>query len=116
MSEIITELNTLLPQLTSFINQFNTTVSQSGINVITDSFGNMSIDVPQNMNSDTANQLSTRIGIIDRLVTARGQEIDSLLQKGVEIENKLKIDNSNYVSQLTEKIQEFRKLNSSYRH
>lgn len=41
ISEIITEVNTLLPQLANFINQFNTAVSQSEINVITDSIGNM---------------------------------------------------------------------------
>lgn len=116
ISEIVTEINTLLPQLANFINQFNTTVSQSGINVVTDSVGNMSIDVPQNMPDDVANKISTRIGIIDRLITTRGQEINDLLQKGTHLENKLKMENSNYVSQLTDKIQEFKRLNSLYKH
>jgi hypothetical protein len=116
ISEIVTELNTLLPQLANFINQFNTTVSQSGISVVTDSMGSMSIDVPQNMPDHVANNISTRIGIIDRLITTRGQEINDLFQKGTHLENKLKMENSNYVSQLTDKIEEFKRLNSSYKH
>ena len=116
ISEIVTEINTLLPQLANFINQFNTTVNQSGISVITDTIGNMSIDVPKNMPDDVANKVGTRIGIIDRLITTRGQEINDLLQKGMDLEHKLKMENSNYVSQLTEKIKEFNRLNSSYKH
>lgn len=116
ISEILTEINTLLPQLANFINQFNTTVTQSGISVVTDSIGSMSIDVPQNMPDDVANKISTKIGIIDRLITTRGQEINDLFQKGMNLENKFKLENSNYVSQLTDKIEEFKRLNSSYKH
>ena len=116
LSEIITEINTLLPQLAGFINQFNTTVSESGINVVTDSVGNMNIDVPKNMPDSVVNKFSTRIGIIDRLITTRGQEINDLLQKGIHIENKLKMENPKYVSQLTDIIVEYKKLNCSYKH
>jgi hypothetical protein len=116
ISEILVEINTLLPQLADFINQFNNTVNQSGINVVTDSIGNMSIDVPQNMPDDTATNISNRIGIIDRLIITRGQEINELLQKGTHLEKQLKIENPNYVSQLTDKIEELRRLNSSYKH
>jgi hypothetical protein len=116
ISEIITEISTLLPQLSNFIDQFNTTVSQSGINVVTDTTGNMSMDVPQSMPDDVANKISTKISIIDRLISTQGQEIRDLLQKGTDLEKKLKIADSNYVSQLTDKIQEFKRLNSSYKH
>jgi hypothetical protein len=44
----------LLPQLSNFINQFNTTVNQTGISVVTYSEGNLSIDVPQNMSDIVA--------------------------------------------------------------
>lgn len=114
--EIITEINTLLPQLTDFINQFNNVVSQSGINVVTDSVGNMSIDVPQSMSDSIANNLSTRIGIIDRLITTRGHEINDLLQKGMHIEENIKLKDPHYVSQLTDKIMEFKRLNALYKH
>ena len=114
--QIVTEINTLLPQLSDFINQFNSLVNQSGISVITDSVGNMTLDVPQNMPDSVANNLNTRIGIIDRLITTRGQEINDLLQKGLNVENNIKAHNPNYTSQLTEKIAEFRRLNASYKH
>jgi NADH-ubiquinone oxidoreductase chain 5 len=116
ISEIVAEINTLMPQLANFMNQFNTTVSESGVNVVTDSIGSMSIDVPLNMPDDVANKISTKVGIIDRLITTRGQEINDLLQKGMDLENKLRMENSNYVSQLTDKIEEFRRLNSIYKH
>lgn len=114
--QIVTEINTLLPQLANFINQFNNVVNQSGITVVTDTIGNMNIDVPQNMPDSVANNISTRIGIIDRLITTRGQQINDLLQEGIRVENVLKRENPNYDSQLTQKIEEFRRLNASYRH
>ena len=116
ISEILTEINSLLPQFSNFINQFNTTINQSGINVVTDSMGNLNIDVPQSMPDSVANKLSTRIGILDRLITTRGQEINDLLEKGIRVERNIKMENSKYVSQLTEKIAEFNRLNSSYKH
>lgn len=116
ISEIVSEINTLLPQFANFIGQFNTTVTQSGVNVITDSMGSMSIDVPQNMPGDVANKISTRIGVIDRLITTKGQEISDLFQKGFNLEHKLKSENPKYESQLTQMMQEFKTLNSSYKH
>ena len=116
ITNIVSELNVLLPQLSDFINQFNSEVNQNGINVITDSTGNMSIDVPSNMPNVEAERISTRIGVIDRLITTRGQEINDLLQKGLSIENKLKIENPDYVSQLSDKITEFKRLNNLYKH
>lgn len=116
LSVIVTELNTLLPQLGNFITQFNQIVNESGISVITDSAGNMSIDVPQNMPDSVANNITTRIGIIDRLITTRGQQINSLLQEGISIEKQLKIQNPNYTSELQQSIDKFKELNNSYRH
>jgi NADH-ubiquinone oxidoreductase chain 3 len=114
--EIITDINSLLPQLAKFIGQFNNTVSTSGVNVITDTIGTLSIEVPETMPEDELNKISSRISIIDRLITTRGQEINDLLQKGIRLENKLKTEDPNYVSQLTEKIKEYKRLNALYKH
>jgi NADH-ubiquinone oxidoreductase chain 3 len=116
ISEIITELDTLLPQIANFINQFNTVVSQSGVNVVTDTIGNMDLEVPKSMSDDLAKNLSNRIGVIDRLITTRGQEIRDLLQRGTDLENSLRMADSNYVSQIAGKLQEFNRLNSLYKH
>jgi len=116
ITQIIVEINSLLPQLSDFIDQFHNVVSQSKINVITDSAGNLSIDVPKDMPDKDATKISTRLGIIDRLITTRGQELNDLFQKGLETEKQIKIENPNYTSQLIEKIEEFKKLNNSYKH
>ncbi len=116
ISNIVTEVNTLLPQLVDFINQFNNLVTQTSINVITDSGGNMSIDVPNSMPESEVNRLTTRLGIIDRLITNHGTSLNDLFQKGLSIENKLKVDNSNYISQLSDQYTQFKKLNASYKH
>jgi hypothetical protein len=116
LSSIVAEVNTLLPQLANFIDQFNNIITQSGINVITDSSGNMSIDVPHNMPDLEAEKISKRIGIIDRLITSHGNSLNDLFQKGLSIENKLKANNPNYVSELKDYIAEFKKLNVSYKH
>lgn len=114
--EIVSEVGKLLPQLSTFIEQFDTTVVKSGVNVITDTAGNMSIDVPNNMPDAEVNKISTRLSIIDRLITTRGQEINGLIQKGLKLESTFRAENPEYVSQLSDQILEFRKLNSSYKH
>ena len=116
ITEIVSEIDTLLPQLANFISQFNTTVSQSGISVVTDAAGNMDMDVPKSISDEVANKVGARIGVIDRLITTRGQEINDLLQKGLALEANIKMTDPNYVSQITDRVQEFNKLNSSYKH
>lgn len=116
LTEIAIKINELLPQLSDFIGQFNNVVSTTNINVITDSSGNMSIDVPVTMPDIEAEKLSKRINIIDRLITLRGQEINDLLQKGLNLETKLKAQNPNYTSQILTKVDEFNRLNFSYKH
>jgi hypothetical protein len=114
--EIVSEIEKLLPQFADFINQFNNTVIQSDVNVVTDSEGNMSIDVPKNMSDADAKIISNRIGIIDRLIATRGSQIKDLFHRGIDIENNIRIRDPNYVSYLTDKIQEFKRLNESYKH
>ena len=116
ITDIVGQINILIPQLADFINQFHTTVNQTGISVVSDTPGNLSIDVPSSMTNEVANEISKKIGIIDRLITTRGQQINDLLQTGISLENKLKMENPQYVSQLTAKIEEFKRLNSIYKH
>lgn len=116
ISNILTELSSLLPQYSTFIGQFNDLVSQASINVITDSAGNMSIDVPSNMSNTEAENISKRIGIIDRVIATRSQEIHDLIQRGVNMENDLRNKNPNYTSQLTDKITEYNRLKNLYKH
>lgn len=116
LSEIILEISRQLPQLSEFINHFNNIVSENNVNVVTDSVGNMSIDVPAKMSDALANDVSKKIGIVDRLINSHGQSINELFNKGLKIEEGIKVSNPNYVSQLSEQIAEFKRLNASYKH
>ena len=116
LNQIVSDINTMLPQFSDFINQFNSLASQPGITVVTDSLGNMSLDVPQSMSDSDANILSKRIGIIDRLISERGQQLSDLFQRGLSIENSLKSQDTNYTSQLTDKYMEFKRLSSLIQH
>ena len=116
ISSILTDLSSLLPQYSTFISQFNDLISQANINVITDNMGNMSIDVPSSMSDTEAENISKRIGIIDRVIATRSQEIHDLIQRGVNMEKDLKIKNPNYTFQLTDKITEYNRLKNLYKH
>lgn len=86
LNEIIASVNTIQPQLVSFIEQFNNVVVQNNINVITDTAGNMSIDVPASMSEAKYTEVSIRIGIIDRIITTKGTEICDLFNRGLTLE------------------------------
>jgi hypothetical protein len=76
----------------------------------------MSIEVPKDMADSAAKKVSTRIGIIDRLIFVRGQEIDSLFEQARLAENKLKLEDPNYISEITQKYEEYKRLKASYKH
>lgn len=116
LTELLLKVNELMPQLSDFISQFNNIVVTNNVNVITDAAGNMSLDVPNTMSDADLERISQRIGIIDRLITTRGIEIDELLQKSLKIEAKLKQQDPTFSSQILEKVNEFKKLNACYKH
>jgi xanthine dehydrogenase iron-sulfur cluster and FAD-binding subunit A len=108
-TEIINQINSLLPQLNEFINQFNTIIIENNINVITDAGGNMSIDAPIDMPDDKANSLGKRIGILDGLINTRSKEINDLFQQAMKIDKQSD-------SVILTKLDEFTKLKNSYKH
>ena len=116
ITNIISEIDGLLPQLAGFIDQFNTLVIQKSLNVVSDFSGNMAIDVSIDMSNQEADALSKRIGIIDRLIDSHHSSIKDLFERGSNIENKLKAENPNYISELVNRKAEFNKLRVSYKH
>jgi hypothetical protein len=114
--EVINQIDTLLPQFSGFIDQFNTLVIQKSLNVVSDSSGNMAIDVPYEMSNKEADNISKRINIIDRLIDSHHTSIKDLFDKGFNIEKRLKAENPNYISELVNKKAEFNKLKNSYLH
>ena len=116
LSNIILSIGSYMSELSSFINRFNNTVVESGINVITDSEGNLSMEAPSSMSEDVANRVATRINIIDSLINKRQSDISDLIQKGFALQNKINVVDPSYKSEILSKITEFEKLKGSYKH
>jgi hypothetical protein len=116
LNSVILEIDRMLPQLSEFISQFNTTILQHGINVTTDTQGNMDMDVPASMPEATYNKVSQRLGIIDRLINNHGSSLNDLFKKGLSLEQQIKETDTQYTSTLMEQISTFKRLNASYKH
>ena len=116
LESITSEIDRIMPQLSQFITQFYDLIESNNVNVITDGKRNLSIDVPNEMATDVAERLSTRIGVMDRLINTHKDSLTDLFQRGSEIENTIKTDNQNFTSKLNERASAFEVLKHSYRH
>ena len=116
LAAIVLTIGSHLSELTTFINKFDNTVVENGINVITDSSGSLSIDAPSTMSDEVANKVSTRISIIDSLISKRQSDITDLIQKGLALQNKINSVDPSYKSEIVNQITEFEKLRNSYKH
>jgi len=113
---IVTELGKLIPQLQGFISNWNDTITQYGINVITEGNNDLVIDVPSSMKEADASICAKKIKVLDSLIHDRMDTIKDLLHKGYDIETAIKTSNNKYVSVLTEKSKILKELNSLYKH
>lgn len=116
MTEILAQVNTILPQLDDFITQFYSLISDNNINVITDSFGNMSIEVPQDIGNEDAEKFSKKVGILDRLITTQNKNLEDLFKRAYILEKSTSDLNNNYKLTLDEKMKIYQDLISKYRH
>lgn len=96
---VLTEADRLLNQLNLFINQFHTFVNQTGINVVTNVQGEMGIDVSNNLNDSIAQQYANRINVLDGLIHNHIHNIESIIERITEIEEKLSELDENYKAQ-----------------
>jgi hypothetical protein len=115
-TEIMAQIELILPQFSEFINQFNNLVQNTNINVITEVDGTLSIDVPSSMPDTEVENISKRISIIDRLITTKDKELTELLEKGSSLDSQLKLQNPNHNSVILNKVKEFERLKLSYKH
>jgi hypothetical protein len=117
LSLIVHEINHILPQLTSFVDQFHNTINEHGVSVITDSTGNMSIDVSNKISDIQAQNISKKIGVLDSLINKHGDRLSDLFKEGMNIEDRLKIKNIGYASSnLGDQLSQYRKLLYNYKH
>lgn len=89
MSDILMSIGGHLSELSDYINRFNNTVIETGINVITDSEGYMEMEVPATMSKEVESQVKLKINIIDSLITKRQSDISELIDKGLSLQKKL---------------------------
>jgi hypothetical protein len=113
---IVNELSRLLPQLNDFINQFNNQIITNNINVITDTAGNLSIEVPDTITEAKSKLISSRVSLLDNLIQNHLEKSEGLIHEGILAEEKLMDKEPEYETKLTPFVSEFNKLRSSYRH
>lgn len=116
LTQILIDINTIIPQYSHFIEQFRSIIIETHTNVIVDGSGSMSIDVPASMSDNEAEQLSKKLNVIDSLIRTRNDDLEKLLDKANSIESELHKKDSRYKSQILEKAQEFQRLKNLYKN
>ena len=113
LQDIITEINRLLYQLNGFIDRFNNFVNETGINVITDAEGGLSIEVSHNVVDSAVNRYRNTINVLDGLINDRIATIDNLIERASNIEQEINQSNS-YAYQLSQHRTRLTQLTQSY--
>lgn len=116
IQELLSEINRLFSQLNTFINQFHTFVNETGINVVTDGYGSLGVDVLESVTDSAAQGYANRINVFDRLIHDRIHTIEELIGRvsGLEVQV-IQLDN-NYISQLPQYRVRLANLVRSYGH
>ncbi|CZT13998.1 uncharacterized protein RAG0_17778 [Rhynchosporium agropyri] len=109
--DIISQIDYILPQLSKFIEEFNTVVSDNDINVIKDVHG----DVPSEMSNEISKNLSKRIGILDRLINTKSSDIHTLFQQAQAEQTRLEALNTKDIPQISKQMQTILDLNVSFK-
>lgn len=114
MIEFLQELNNLVPEITNYINQFNSIISENNLNVITDVQGNLMVDAPSNLSDQACDYFGKKVGVIDRIINSKLDEADKLIEQGNAMQKEIK--NSNHSSQIQAKLKELNQLKNKYGH
>lgn len=116
LTDVISEISKLLPELSNYIDRFHQTLLESGVNVANDVQGNLSIDAPSTMSTSQLEQVGKKISIIDRLINTHDCTLKDLFQKGALLEESLKKENSSFSSPLLEYVNKYKDIRNSYNH
>src|ERR1700750_678151 len=112
ITDIISEINRLIPQLQGFINSYTQYITSNEITVIVEN-NNLSIEI-NNVSDEIAQEHLNRIQVLDRLINNHIDNINQLLERGSTIEETLHNQDNNYIYKLTELKNRFLQLKASY--
>jgi NADH-ubiquinone oxidoreductase chain 5 len=112
ITDIVSEINRLIPQLQGFINSYTQYITSNEITVIVEN-NNLSIEI-NNVSNEIAQEHLTRIQVLDRLINNHIDNINQLLERGSTIEEALHNQDNNYIYQLTELKNRFLQLKATY--
>src|SRR5258708_20260079 len=83
---VLSEIKQLLPLFAQYIHQFNHTLAEHSIYVVSDSAGNLSIDVSNDMPKKEIQALTKRIGVLDNIITKHNENLIELFIKETNTE------------------------------
>lgn len=110
----ILQLDSLIPEISGFIAQFNSLIQDNSLNVITDVQGNLMVDAPGDMSDKDSEFFGKKVGVLDRIINCKLDEADKLIEQGKAMEKEIK--NSKESSQVLAKINELKGLKKQYGH
>src|SRR6185369_5906515 len=113
IAEIASNISVLLPDLNKFINEFNNFMISNSLNVSFEADDSMAISAPSAAH-DKFHYFETKLKIIDRLVITHTNDIDSLIKKGLSLEQEIRKTDPTYTSQILDKVNEFKALKAKY--
>ena len=109
IADVISEITRSLDQYKEFIQQFNQTVNEHNLNVITDGNNCMSLDVPNSMSEEKATEVVKKVRIIDSLIKAKQESLSKTFSDTLTSENKTN-------PELLNLSQKFKQARDSYKH
>lgn len=116
LSSVINESNRLLSQLNNFIDRFNSFIAENNINIITDAQGNMSMDVPYNIDDNTVAIHTNRVHTLDSLIRNHINTLERLINRGNSLENNILDIDSSYNVQIEYINNRLNNLKNNYKH
>ena len=116
LQELLSEATRLFSQLNTFISQFHNFVNETGINVVTDGYGSLGVDVVESVSDATAQGYANRINVFDSLIHDRVHTIEELIDRISDLELQIIQSDNDYTSQLPQLRARLANLVRSYGH
>jgi hypothetical protein len=115
LTEMCNNIDSLLPRLGKYIQQFNSEANIADVLPGIADAGNIFVDSPVNMSDADATKIANRLDILHNIIKTTGSEIKELFSQAKTIESSIK-PNVGISSRITSQATAFESLKSSYKH